>query len=159
MGANKALLDVDGSPLLIRHIETFRALGLRVHVVLGCDAERIARALPTGVVVHHNHRWADTGLAESAAIALVGTGAAILTPVDVPPATLGDVRRLLDAAGPAVLTYRGADGHPVRLDPPHERGRLDRRLVGATRIPVDDPARILNLNTPDQWESWLKARS
>ncbi len=158
MGTSKSLLEVDGTPLLLLHVETFRALGLRVHVVLGCDATRIAAALPSEVVVHHNPRWASTGPAESASIALLGTGATLLTPVDVPPAAPEDLRRLLDANGPAVLTYGGADGHPVRLDPPHHPGRLDHRLSGALRIPVGDSGRILNLNTPTQWESWLNGR-
>ncbi len=156
MGTPKALLRVGGTPLIVRHVEAFRSMGLRVHVVLGCDAERIAAALPAGVIVRHNHLWATTGPAESAAIALLGLGPTLLTPVDVPPAAPDDLRRLLDAAGPAVLTYDGADGHPVRLDPPHIAGRLDGRLATALRIAVGDPGRILNLNSPNQWESWLK---
>ena len=113
------------------------------------------RAAPSGVE--------DAGcsqpsrVAESAALALAGLGPALVTPVDVPPATAGDLHSLIAASGPAVLSAHGVDGHPVRLDPPHTTGRLDERLLGAVRIASEDPNRALNLNTPDDWNSFLNS--
>lgn len=155
MGRPKALLPVGGIPLVNLHVARLRACGLRVTVVLGAYADDIAAVLPAGVSRCVNPRWEETGPAESAALALAGLGPAVLTPVDVPPARVADLLRLMAAPGPAVLTHGGRDGHPVRLDPPHLADRLDHRLRGALRIPVDDPARILNLNTPDEFFAWL----
>ncbi len=155
MGTPKALLEVEGRPLILWHVAAFHAVGLRVHVVLGAHAERVAAVLPDDVSRFVNLHWEVTGPAESAWIALRELGAALLTPVDVPPASPGDLRRLLAADGSAVLRCGGVDGHPVRLDPPHAPGRLDFRLVDALRIDVDDENRLLNLNTPKDWELWL----
>lgn len=158
MGQPKALLLVDGIPLVNLHVARLRACGLRVTVVLGARASDIAAVLPDDVSRCVNLDWERSGPAESAALALAGLGPTVVTPVDVPPARPLDLRRLLEAPGPAVLTWRGQDGHPVRLDPPHGAERLDRRLRDALRIPVDDPARILNLNTPDEFFAWLNGR-
>ncbi len=158
MGRPKALLALGGVPLVVAQIRAFEAVGLRVTVVLGAHAETIAAALPAGVRRVFNPGWEGTGPAESAAIGLAGLGPALLTPVDVPPASAADLRALIAASGPAVLTFGGHDGHPVRLDPPHGAGRLDERLVTAARIASEDPDRLLNLNTPDEWAIWLRER-
>lgn len=157
MGRPKALLEVGGGPLLLHHVRAFSTLGLRVHVVLGAYEAALRAVLPDYVTVHHNPAWATTGPAESAFVALQGLGPALVTPVDVPPARLLDLQRLLDASGPAVLQYRGVDGHPIRLDPPHPLLRLDERLRGARRIETDAPDVVRNLNTPEEWIAWLAA--
>lgn len=157
MGTPKALLAIEGTPLILLHVAAFRAVGLRVHVVLGAHADRVAAVLPLDVSRFVNPHWATTGPAESAALALAGLGPALVTPVDVPPATAGDLHSLIAASGPAVLSAHGVDGHPVRLDPPHTTGRLDERLLGAVRIASEDPNRALNLNTPDDWNSFLNS--
>jgi molybdenum cofactor cytidylyltransferase len=154
MGTPKALLVHDRRPLVRAHVESFAALGLRVTVVVGAHAAAVRAVLPEGVRVVENPAWASTDPAESAALGLAGLGAALLTPVDVPPAGPSDLRALIDASGPAVLTWQGVDGHPVRLDPPHPMLRLDVRLRGALRVPSGDPARVLNLNTPAEWAAW-----
>jgi len=154
MGEPKALLPVGGEPLVCAHVRAFQNVGLRVTVVLGAQAEAIAAVLPAGVNVVVNRAWATTGPAESAALGLQGLGPALLTPVDVPPANDADLRALIDASGPAVLSFDGRDGHPVRLDPPHTLLRLDVRLQLAERIPSGDADRLLNLNTPEDWAAW-----
>lgn len=159
MGRPKALLEVGGVPLILLHVRAFSALGLRVGVVVGAHAEALCRALPTDVQVHVNAAWATTGPADSAWIGLSGRGPCLLTPVDVPPAREVDLRRLLAAPGPAVLTHGGQDGHPVRVDPPHRLARLDERLRGALRLETDDPAVLENLNTPEEWAAWLHTRA
>lgn len=158
MGRPKALLSLGGVPLVLAQIRAFEAAGLRVTVVLGAGAETIDAALPASVSRVFNAAWESTGPAESAALGLAGLGPALLTPVDVPPASPADLRALIRASGPAVLTFGGRDGHPVRLDPPHTAGRLDERLVNAVRVPSEDPDRLLNLNTPDAWAIWLRER-
>lgn len=159
MGSPKGLLPVAGATLLEAHVAAFEAAGLRTTVVLGCNAEALRARLPASVRVVINPDWAATGPAESAYLALSGLGAALLTPVDVPPASPADLRALLDAGGPAVLAFDGRDGHPIRLDPPHLPVRLDARTAGARRLAVGDPDRIVNLNTPTEWNAWINQAS
>lgn len=155
MGTPKGLLDVAGTPLLVAHVAAARAAGLAVRVVLGSRAEDHQRVLPAGVDVVLNPAWATTGMAESLALALVD-GPCLVTPVDVPPPRAATLRALLEGAGDAVPTWSGEDGHPVRLDPPHPPGRLDVRLRGARRLPVEDPEILYNLNTPADWAAWRR---
>ncbi len=158
MGEPKALLSLDGEPLVVAHVRAFEAVGLRVTVVVGACGNDVVAVLPASVRVVWNEAWASTGPAESAALGLAGMGPALLTPVDVPPACRADLQALIAARGPAVLQFEGVDGHPVRLDPPHEPIRLDVRLRSAGRLVSADPDRVLNLNSPPEWSAWLGGR-
>lgn len=164
MGQPKGLLPArPGEPaavpcLLRAHIDGFVSAGLRVTVVLGAAADRHRAVVPPGVRVVVNEAWATTSLSDSADLALVGLGAVLLTPVDVPPARRATLASLLAAPGSAVAGHHGAPGHPVRLDPPHLRGvRLDVRLMGATLLEVGDPDCLRNLNRPEEYLAWIGA--
>ncbi len=159
MGRPKGLLLLDGVPLLRAHVDAFLAAGLPVTVVLGNEVRAHVAVLPSGVRVVVNLKWRTTEMADSAAIALEGLGDALLTPVDVPPARPGTIARLLATEGPAIPTWRGLPGHPVRLCAPHPRVRLEDRMAGATRVPVDDPDCVRNLNRPEEWAAWLAERA
>lgn len=159
MGRPKALLEVDGVPLVVHHARAFAALGLRVSVVLGAHSPAVAAMLDATVRVVINPDWASTDPAWSAYLGLQACGPALFTPVDVPPARTADLLRLCAGEGPAVLAYRGHPGHPVRLEPPHAHLRLDERLRDARLVEVEDPTRLANLNTPAQWEAWLADRA
>lgn len=159
MGRPKGLLALDGVPLLRAHVDSFVAAGLPVTVVLGPLATEHVAALPPGVRVVLNLAWRTTQMADSAFFGLDGAGVALLTPVDAPPAKPATLAALLACDGPAVPTFAGVDGHPVRLVPPHVRARLDARLAGARRVPVDDPDCVRNLNRPDEWAAWVASRS
>ena len=156
MGDPKGLRRVDGVPLLRRHVDILRDAGLAVTVVLGARAQEHLAVLPPGTRVVLNLAWATTDMADSAAMGLEGLGPALLTPVDVPPARRETLDVLLAAAGPAVPTHGGQDGHPVRLEPPHARARLVVRLRDASRLPVSDPDCMRNLNTPRDWAEWAQ---
>ena len=159
MGAPKGLLEVGGRSLLRAHVDAAMAAGLAVRVVLGFRADAHRAVLPAGVVVFENAAWAVTSMGESLALALEPGLRALVTPVDVPPARVATLARLLEGEGDAVPTHGGRDGHPVRLEPPHPSGRLDTRLVGARRVLVDDPDVLRNLNTPADWVAWRRAVS
>lgn len=159
MGQPKGLLPVGGVPLIRRHVEAFAAVGLPTTVVLGAAAEAHIEALLNSAEVVVNGEWRSTDMSASAALVLGDAGVVLLTPVDVPPARPDTLRRLLTPGGDAVPTWQGVAGHPVRLVPPHPPGRLDHRLAGARRIPVDDPDCLLNLNTPEAWAAWSSRSS
>lgn len=154
MGGPKALLRVDGEPLLVHHIRAYESVGLRVTVVLGAEAERVRAVLPPAVRVIENRDWATTDPAASAWLALEGLGDCLLSPVDLPPPRRETLVALLATSGDAVPRYRGVDGHPVRLAAPHHPGRLDERLRGAQRVDVADPGCVLNFNEPADLLRW-----
>lgn len=154
MGGPKALLTVDGEPLLAQHIRAYESAGLRVTVVIGAEAERVRAVIPSSARVVVNDAWATTDFAASAWLALAALGDCLLSPVDLPPPSQETIAALLSASGDAVPSYRGRDGHPVRLAAPHRPGRLDERLRHATRVPVNDPNCVLNFNLPADLAGW-----
>ncbi len=162
MGSPKALLDLRGRPLIARHIAALRCVGGPIRVVLGGHADSIRAALPPDVMVVMNPRWASTGPATSLALALASSSAdaAVVTPVDVPPAPPRVLDRLLTHPPPAVIAARGAPGHPVLIDVPATRGalaaglHLGQVLTAAPRVEGDWPEALLNLNTPSAWRAF-----
>ncbi len=91
-------------------------------------------------------------------------------PVDV-PAPLPDVFNALAGAAVAVPTCAGKSGHPVYLSSEwiervllpvagRRDGRLDELIrPDALHVPVTDPSVTVNLNTPDDVATWLRANS
>jgi len=154
MGRPKALLPLDGEPLLLWHIRAYASLGLRVTVVIGAEAPRVRAVVPAGVRVVENRDWAATDPAASAWLALEGLGDCLLSPVDLPPPRPETLAALIAATGDAVPRFRGRDGHPVRLAAPHRPGRLDERLRLAPRVEVSDPGCVLNFNVPGDLVGW-----
>lgn len=160
MGRPKGLLEVDGVPLVCHHVHAFLAAGLEVTVVLGAHANLYTVALTdhfpgsSACSTVYNPDWATTTMVDSLRMAFQ-TGTAIVTPIDVPAARAATLRALLECTGDAVPEHAGLPGHPVHLSSPPAPGeRLDRRLARATRVPVDDPDCLLNLNTPLEWARW-----
>lgn len=158
MGSPKALLDVDGVPLVVRHVSAFIGVGAAVTVVVGAHSARIRAVLPKTVRVVENPDWEATDASRSAFLGLREFRVAFVTPVDVPPARHETLCRLLEAGAPAVPQVAGRDGHPILVAPPHIEQRLDERTRMAIRVSVSDPNCLLNLNTPDAFAAWLCSR-
>ena len=128
MGRPKALVVDDGTPWLVRGVETLRGGGCDdVVVVLGAAADEARGLVPEGVGVVVAADWAE-GMSASLRAGLVHleeteADAALVSLVDLPDVTDAVVRRVLAAgADQAALirtTYDGRPGHPVLLGREH----------------------------------------
>jgi CTP:molybdopterin cytidylyltransferase MocA len=130
MGGPKALVELDGEPLLRRALGVLAAGGCApVVVVLGAAADQAAPLVPPGVRAVVADGWAE-GMGASlraglAALAGTGAEAAVVHLVDLPGVTAAAITRLAAAAGPDALAraaYAGRPGHPVLLGRAHWSG-------------------------------------
>jgi CTP:molybdopterin cytidylyltransferase MocA len=166
-GRPKALVELDGEPLVRRGIRLLRDGGCApVYVVLGAGADELPD-LPGAVAVHHD-RWRD-GLGSSLRRGLASlpatVPAAVVVLVDQPLLSPVAVRRVRAAyaggATVAVATYAGRPGHPVLL----ARSTwplLDRYAIGdrgardllrarpdlVVEVPCDDAGSPADVDTP-----------
>jgi molybdenum cofactor cytidylyltransferase len=178
MGAPKALHAYRGQPWIRWQLGQLEAAGIRQAVVATSRAHADAcreAAKDVGLALS----WVvnpqpERGPFSSLQLALpeLGGGPAFVLPVDVPVAEPGVWRALEAALGPgiqAALPQReGHGGHPVlcsqalldrcrRLSLTDPEARLD-ALIHAlpaeqvARVPTQDAAVSLNLNTPEDWE-------
>lgn len=167
MGHPKALLEApNGETLLRAWLDRFRAIGAERVVVVGAVVTPIAALLSPEERLVHNPGWAETGPYDSLRLglaALDGARRVLVTPVDVPPAPLPALRRLLQAPGAAVLAWQGTPGHPALLDAgalaavregPVPPGGLASLLGGAMQVEADGPEVTWNLNTPEDYARW-----
>lgn len=166
MGTPKALLQLDGSPLIARHVAALTPFAERVIVVVGTDP-RVQEAIPPGVETRSNPDWASTYPIDSLALALRSRepAACLVTPVDVAPPHPSTLEALLHAGAPAVpAAPDGSRGHPCLLDaelvaelcarPP--AGGL-RTLLTTTRVvPVTDPLVALDFDDKAAWSLFIR---
>ncbi|TQJ22953.1 nicotine blue oxidoreductase [Micromonospora sp. A202] len=166
-GRPKALVDLDGVPLVRRGITLLRDGGCTpVHVVLGAGADDVPD-LPGAVPVRHDG-WPE-GLGSSLRRGLASlpadVPAAVVVLVDQPLLSPAAVRRVRAAyaggALVAVATYAGRPGHPVLLAR-ETWPLLDRYAVGdrgardllrdrpdlVVEVPCDDVGAPLDVDTP-----------
>lgn len=167
MGRCKALLELDGEPLVAAHVAALGARCDRVVVVVGAEAEGVAAAAAVEVVP--NPAWASTHPADSLGLALrqLGhRGPCLVTPVDTPPASPATLDALLAAGPDAVpVTAAGHPGHPVLIGPAtvaalHHAapdGGLRTLLADARRVVVADPLAHIDFDTPSRWRTFLQA--
>ena len=140
MGGPKALVELDGEPLVARGLRALRDGGLDPRVVvLGADADRarpaVVAADPTATVVVAED-WADgMGASLRAGLAALGVGdtdpagqavdAVLVLLVDTPgigPAALARVAAAATRDGLVRGGYDGRPGHPVVLGAEHLAG-------------------------------------
>jgi molybdenum cofactor cytidylyltransferase len=170
MGRSKPLLVVSGRPVVAWHCAALGEIADDVVVVVGAEGARVAAALPEGAVAVANADWRTTGPIDSLRVGLralwpgeVPAGArAVVTPVDVIPATPATLEALCAAGGAAVpVGLDGADGHPVVIDAPRIAGILSapppgglRAVLGdAARVQVDDPVVALDFDDPEAFRA------
>lgn len=128
MGGPKALVELDGEPLVLRALRVLAGGGCApLVVVLGASADDVRALLPTDVQVVEASDWAEgMGASLRAGLAALGAGdAALVHLVDLPGVTAGAVARLAAYAAPDVLaraSYDGRPAHPVLIGRSHWAG-------------------------------------
>jgi molybdenum cofactor cytidylyltransferase len=181
MGSPKALLDFLGVPFAVRILEALEALEVKTRViVLGPDAPRIQPAIAGHDCMIVDNPEPDTGPIASLRGALralqpLQPTAMLVWPVDLPHVRVATVERVLEAhrrtAAPAVIpTFGERRGHPViwgsqlfgeLLDSPDAtrdgaRAVLHNHDREVVSVPVDDPAVIDQVNTPEDYERLVR---
>jgi len=173
---SKLLLPVGGEALVRVSARALVDAGLSpVVAVLGCRAAEVERAL-TGMPLQciTNPRFAQ-GMGTSLALGITALPPAATCAVvalgDMPAVHPDTIRTLLRARGPlgiAAPVYRGRRGHPVVFDLLRYRAQLgtldgeagarailDAHPEDVARVPVEDPGVVLDLDTPEQYQTWL----
>jgi len=181
MGRSKALLDFRGLPFVVRILEALEALDMKPRlVVLGPDAPRIRPSLATHECVIIEQPDVGAGEIGSLRAALatlepVRPSAILAWPVDLPHVRVATIERLLQryrlAPAPAVVpSFAERRGHPVlwdrtlfaELSESAAATRHGSRAVllahesQLATVPVDDPAVIDDLNTPEDYERLVR---
>jgi molybdenum cofactor cytidylyltransferase len=174
MGHTKQLLHIGGQPMVRRVTEAVCGAGLaQVIVVLGADAGNIERVLSgLAVEIVANEAWA-AGLSTSVRIGLGALRpeiqAVLMVLADQPaltPTLLKDLVARYHASGaPIVAPYHhGRRGNPVLFDRSlfpellavegDQGGRevITRYQARIECVQVDDPAVILDVDTPHDYE-------
>ncbi len=181
MGRPKALLDFRGRPFAVRILEALEALDVKSRVVvLGPDAARIRPSLAThDCIIVENPDLAGEAIgslrAALAALEAIRPSGVVAWPVDQPHVRVATLERLLEAhrrtGAPAVMpSFAERRGHPVIWDQAlfPELGTSDAATRHGARavltaheqeivtVPVDDPAVIDDLNTPEDYERLVR---
>jgi CTP:molybdopterin cytidylyltransferase MocA len=181
MGQPKALLSgPDGLPLAAHQAGLLRAAGAsRVVVVCGCDADRIIPAMRHSsfeVVVNEHWRQGRLGSLQTGLREMREMYGVLVLPVDTVGIRVEMLASLLMAAEQQALPgalrpiFQNKPGHLVWLHSAltkkilrlisSEEFRLDDWLqTYQVTMPVDDPAILNNMNTPESWRSCAFANS
>lgn len=129
MGRPKALVELDGEPLVRRALRVLRDGGCApLVVVVGAQAERVRAVLPADVLAVVEPGWAE-GMGASLRAGLAALArldpqpvAALVHLVDLPGVSATAVARLAGLAAPDVLAraaFAGRPGHPVLIGRTH----------------------------------------
>lgn len=176
LGGPKALLRLNGKPLVERAVATARDGGCDpVVVVLGAAADRVRAEADLGdALTVVNKAW-STGLGSSlrvglTALADIPVQAAVVLLVDMPGVNGAAIRRVAALPYPSALvcaSYGGRRGHPMLLGREHWSGiaTLAAADVGARPyllahrsevqdIRCDDLADDGDIDTPEDAERW-----
>jgi len=167
MGRPKALLELDGRPIVAWHCERLATVADEVVVVTG--AASLAGAVPKTARIVQNEAWSTTEPRHSLLLAIAGLdpeAEIIATPVDVPPAPANVLAALLAAPVEvvadrgAVVVYGDLPGHPIRMGAASLHAALDvgtlrDATARALRVPVDWPGAVQTWNTVDEWSAFV----
>jgi CTP:molybdopterin cytidylyltransferase MocA len=152
MGRPKALVRLDGEPLVRRAVQVLADGGCApLVVVVGAAAEEVEPLLPAGVLAVVARDWSE-GMGASLRAGLAALegldplpDAALVHLVDLPGVTAGAVARLAALSATDALARAAYDGHPAH---PVLLGRAHWPAVSATAI-GDAGARAYLSGNPD----------
>ena len=181
MGSPKALLDFLGVPFIVRILEALEALEVKTRVVvLGPDAPRILPAIATHDCMIVENPEPETGPIASLRGALRALqpllpSAALVWPVDLPHVRISTVEQVIevyrrDPSQVIVPTFAERRGHPViwgsglfaellesqAATQEGARAVLHDHARQVVSVPVDDPAVIDQVNTPEDYERLVR---
>ncbi|HTI06356.1 MAG TPA: nucleotidyltransferase family protein [Gemmatimonadales bacterium] len=181
MGSPKALLDFLGLPFVVRILQALEVLEVKTRVVvLGPDGGRIQPAFAGNDCVIVENPEPDTGQIASLRLALravqaLQPSAILVWPVDLPHVRVTTVERVLEAhrrsKAPIVVPMFGERrGHPViwgaslfeelltseTATDEGARAVLRAHQAEVAQVPVDDPAVIDSVNTPEDYERLVR---
>jgi molybdenum cofactor cytidylyltransferase len=181
MGSPKALLDFLGVPFIVRILEALEALEVKTRVVvLGPDAARIQPAIAAHDCMIVENPQPESGPIASLRGALralqpLQPRAVLVWPVDLPHVRVSTVERVMEAhrhsPGQVVVpTFAERRGHPVIWGSPlfaelleneaatreGARAVLHSQEGQVVTVPVDDPAVIDQVNTPEDYERLVR---
>ena len=175
MGQPKALLELGGSSLLQRTIGVARGADFQPLVVLGADAESVAKETGDAQTIS-NPNWKDgmgTSIARGISALPDQAEHAVIMAVDQPEVDAGLLRDLLDGCtgGADACATRYPDGNlgvPTCFSSAlfDELSRLDgdrgaKKLLHADRWRVDSvdgDGKTIDVDTPEQWSAYLGER-
>jgi CTP:molybdopterin cytidylyltransferase MocA len=175
MGADKALLDIGGRPMLLGVIDALMQAGIG-DVTLVLNSATLARLgeMPCPAVRHAINDDATSEMIDSVRVGLRAAGSAgpsgyLVCPCDAAGIRASDVRRCVEAFLEApdrivVATYAGRRGHPmlfpVALAGAVQSAECDGGLNHLLRnrpqivqeVPCESPGTVANVNTPADYE-------
>ena len=169
MGRPKALLELDGRPIVAWHCDGLAAIADEVVVVEG--AAPLAGVVPKSARIVKNDAWATTEPRHSLLLSIADLDPGdeiIATPVDVPPAPANVLKALLAAPADvvadrgAVVAYRGVPGHPIRIGAATLRaglatGTLRDATAHALPVPVEWAGAVATWNTAAEWAAFVSS--
>ena len=174
MGGPKALVELDGEPLVRRALRVLADGGCAPRVVVvGAAADAVRAILPDDVTVVEATDWAE-GMGASLRAGLGAlppdADAVVVHLVDLPGVTAAAVARLAEGAAPGTLrraAYHGRPAHPVVLGREHwagvaavatgDAGARD-YLKGHPALELVECADVAapdDVDTPDALARWL----
>lgn len=181
MGSPKALLDFLGLPFVVRILEALEALEVKTRVVVvGPDGPRIHAVLAGHDCIIVENPEPETGPIASLRGALralqpVQPTAVLVWPVDLPHVRVTTIERILEThrrakASIVVPALGNRRGHPIvwgsslfqeLLESPAATREGARAVLREHRreivsVPVDDPAVIDEINTPEDYERLVR---
>jgi len=179
MGQLKQVMDIAGKPMVRQVAESLLAAGLELVVVIGCQGERVKKALQGLSCKYVINEHPEDGMFSSVKLGclVVEPGSACLvTTCDCPgilPMTIQRVKNTLKHNYMKVVipTFQGQRGHPVGLPtflveqihslPPGTPGlnslwRHTPEMV--LHLRVDDPAVLRDFDRPEDIRSELKLK-
>ena len=115
MGLQKAMIDIDGKPLIRRHLDTLGSVCNNLIVVSGFRAKRLRPWISDATEIH-NINWSENEMRQSilkGILTLEDHATVLVTPVDTVPLSKSGLERLIQSPTPAVCVHKKQFGHPL----------------------------------------------